>query len=81
MIRDRDAKFPGLFDGVLKDVGIEVIFGGIQATLTDRTRASRTPDRYTHSPTPIDDPDKLSHLGIRRHDRLGRILHAYKHAA
>ncbi|GAA0895002.1 hypothetical protein GCM10009574_066330 [Streptomyces asiaticus] len=24
---------------------------------------------------------KLSHLGIRRHDRLGGILHAYKHAA
>ena len=32
-------------------------------------------------PTPINDPDKLSHLGIRRHDHLGGILHEYQHAA
>ncbi|KAK1184509.1 integrase core domain-containing protein [Streptomyces sp. NBS 14/10] len=32
-------------------------------------------------PTPIHHRDKLSHLDIRRHDRLGGILHEYKHAA
>ena len=32
-------------------------------------------------PTPINDPDKLSQLDIRRHDRLGGILHEYRHAA
>ncbi|MYU10071.1 integrase, partial [Streptomyces sp. SID8361] len=30
MIRDRDGKFPGLFDDVLKDAGIEVVLTGIQ---------------------------------------------------
>nr|WP_246096030.1 integrase core domain-containing protein [Streptomyces botrytidirepellens] len=32
-------------------------------------------------PTSIDDPDALARLDIRRHDRLGGILHAYQHAA
>ncbi|MFI0730316.1 integrase core domain-containing protein [Streptomyces sp. NPDC021225] len=32
-------------------------------------------------PPPIDDPDELAHLKIRRHDRLGGILHEYRHAA
>ncbi|MGW3571617.1 integrase core domain-containing protein [Streptomyces sp. NPDC000941] len=122
MIRDRDGKFPGLFDDVLKDAGIEVILTGIQMPrmnsimerwvqtckheLLDRTliwnqhhllHALREFEQFynTHRPhqgianarplhplpTPIDDPDKLSHLDIRRHDRLGGILHAYKHAA
>lgn len=30
LIRDRDGKFPGLFDAVLKDAGIEVVLSGIQ---------------------------------------------------
>ena len=30
MIRDRDGKFPGLFDAVLADAGIEVVLSGIQ---------------------------------------------------
>src|ERR1700730_4705152 len=30
MIRDRDGKFPGLFDSVLADAGIEVVLSGIQ---------------------------------------------------
>jgi putative transposase len=30
MIRDRDGKFPGLFDAVLKDAGIEVVLSGVQ---------------------------------------------------
>jgi transposase InsO family protein len=32
-------------------------------------------------PEPITDPDRLTHLNIHRHDRLGGILHEYKHAA
>ena len=30
MIRDRDGKFPGLFDTVLKDAGIETVLSGVQ---------------------------------------------------
>jgi putative transposase len=32
-------------------------------------------------PQPITEPDRLAHLDIRRHDRLGGILHEYRHAA
>jgi hypothetical protein len=32
-------------------------------------------------PEPITAPDQLAHLNIYRHDRLGGILHEYKHAA
>ena len=32
-------------------------------------------------PSPITEPDRLNHLDIRRHDRLGGILHEYHHAA
>ncbi|MEE4598917.1 helix-turn-helix domain-containing protein [Streptomyces sp. DSM 41524] len=123
MIRDRDGKFPALFDAVLKDTGIEVILTGIQMPvrmnsimerwvqtcrheLLDRTpiwnqrhllHALREFEEFYNShrphqgianarplhplPTPINDPDKLRHLDIRRHDRLGGILHEYRHAA
>ena len=30
LIRDRDGKFPALFDAVLKDAGIEVVLSGVQ---------------------------------------------------
>jgi transposase InsO family protein len=32
-------------------------------------------------PQPITEPDRLAHLDIRRRDRLGGILHEYRHAA
>jgi transposase InsO family protein len=32
-------------------------------------------------PDPITDPTKIAHLDIRRHDRLGGLLHEYEHAA
>jgi hypothetical protein len=32
-------------------------------------------------PPPITDPDQIADLEIRRHQRLGGILHGYKHAA
>ncbi|GAA2354774.1 hypothetical protein SVIO_028920 [Streptomyces violaceusniger] len=122
MIRDRDGKFPGMFDDVLKDAGIEVILTGIQMPrmnsiterwvqtcrheLLDRTliwnqrhllHALRQFEQFynTHRPhqgianarpmhplpSPITDPDKLTHLDIRRRDRLGSLLHEYHHAA
>jgi hypothetical protein len=30
---------------------------------------------------PITDPEQITHLDIRRHHRLGGILHEYQHAA
>ncbi|MBB4786871.1 transposase InsO family protein [Streptomyces rapamycinicus] len=122
MIRDRDGKFPALFDALLKDTGIEVVLTGIQMPrmnsimerwvqtcrheLLDRTliwnqrhllHALREFEEFYNShrphqgianarplhplPTPIDDPEKLSHLDIRRHDRLRGILHEYKPVA
>lgn len=30
LIRDRDGKFPGLFDAMPKDAGIEVVLSGVQ---------------------------------------------------
>lgn len=122
MIRDRDGKFPALFDAVLKDTGIEAVLTGIQMprmkSITERwvqTRRHEPLDRtliwnqrhLRHAlrefeqfykfhrphqgianarplrplPTPIDDPDKLNDLDIRRHDRFGGILHEYRHAA
>ncbi|WP_309147774.1 hypothetical protein [Streptomyces sp. NTH33] len=32
-------------------------------------------------PAPIEDPDRISRLDIRRRARLGGTLHAYQHAA
>ncbi len=32
-------------------------------------------------PAPIADPDKMARLDIRRRDRLGGILHEYRHPA
>jgi len=30
MIRDRDGKFPGLFDAILADAGIDVVLSGVR---------------------------------------------------
>jgi putative transposase len=30
LIRDRDGKFPGLFDAILGDAGIEIVLSGVQ---------------------------------------------------
>jgi putative transposase len=35
MIRDRDGKFPALFDAVLKDAGIEVVLSGVRMPRTN----------------------------------------------
>ena len=122
LIRDRDGKFPGLFDAVLKDAGIEVVLSGVQMPrmnavmerwvltcrreLLDRTLiwnhqhllhalrefgqfynchrphqgiANARPLRALPSPIPLTDVD--ARLRVRRRDRLGGILHEYRHVA
>jgi transposase InsO family protein len=122
LIRDRDGKFPELFDAVLADAGIKVVFTGVRMPrmnaimerwvqtcrreLLDRTliwnqhhllRALREFEAFynTHRPhqglenarpllplpPPIADPDQITQLKIRRHQRLGGILNEYQHAA
>ncbi|MFF7602488.1 integrase core domain-containing protein [Streptomyces mirabilis] len=44
-----------------------------------RTLAGAAPLRPL--PEPITQSDRLTHLDVRRHDRLGGILHEYQHVA
>jgi putative transposase len=122
LIRDRDSKFPGLFDDALKDAGIEIVLSGVQMPrmnalmerwvqtcrreLLDRTliwnqrhllRALREFEQFYNShrphqgianarplralPSPIPEPTAVTRLHIHRRDRLGGILHEYRHAA
>ncbi|WP_329467289.1 integrase core domain-containing protein [Streptomyces sp. NBC_01431] len=122
LIRDRDAKFPALFDQILSDAGIQVVPCGIRIPrmnsimerwvptcrreLLDRTliwnerhlrQALREFEHHynTHRPhqamnqaaplravpEPITDPGPIARLDIRRHDRPGRTIHEYRHAA
>ncbi len=122
LIRDRDAKFPPLFDEILAQAGIQVVLSGIRMprmnsvmerwvrtcrhAVLDRTmiwnqrhllhalREYETHYNYTRAhqamqqaaplravPTPITDPQRIADLNIRRHDRLGGIIHEYQHAA
>jgi putative transposase len=122
LIRDRDGKYPALFDTILADTGIEVVLSGVQMPrmnavmerwiqtcrreLLDRTlvwnqphllHALREYERHYNAhrphcginnarplhplPAPITDPDAITHLNVRRCDRLGGILHEYEHAA
>jgi putative transposase len=122
LIRDRDGKFPALFDAVLNDAGIDVVLSGIRMPrmnaimerwvptcrreLLDRTliwnqrrllHALHEFEQFYNGhrphqgienarplyplPTTAVDPDKIACLVIRRHDRLGGILHEYEHAA
>jgi putative transposase len=122
LIRDRDGKFPDLFDTVLKDAGIEVVLSGVQMPrmnaimerwvqtcrreLLDRTliwnqaqllRALSEFEQFYNAhrphqgigngrplralPAPITEPGAATRLHIHRRDRLGGILHEYRHAA
>jgi putative transposase len=122
LIRDRDGKYPALFDQVLADAGITVVLSGVQMPrmnavmerwvrtcrreLLDRTliwnqrhllHALREFEVFYNEhrphqgianarplaplPEPITNPDRLAHLNIHRHDRLGGILREYQHAA
>ncbi|MGW0885581.1 integrase core domain-containing protein [Streptomyces sp. NPDC002671] len=122
LIRDRDGKFPALFDEVLKDAGIDVVLSGVRMPrmnstmerwvqtcrreLLDRTliwnqhhllHALREFGHFYNShrahqgianarplhplPMPITDPARIVGLDARRHDRLGGVLHEYRHGA
>jgi transposase InsO family protein len=122
LIRDRDGKFPALFDTILANAGIEVVLSGVRMPrmnsimerwvqtcrreLLDRTliwnqqhllHALREFEEHYNShrphqgianarplhqlPAQIIDPGQITRLDIRRHERLGGILHEYQHAA
>ncbi|MGW7419076.1 integrase core domain-containing protein [Streptomyces sp. NPDC054813] len=122
LIRDRDGKFPALFDTILNDAGIEVVLSGVRMPrmnsimerwvqtcrreLLDRTliwnqrhllHALREFEEHYNShrphqgianarplhplPMPVTEPEQITHLDIRRRERLGDILHEYQHAA
>jgi putative transposase len=122
LIRDRDGKFPDLFDALLKDAGIEIVLSGVRIPrmnaimerfvltcrreLPDRTliwnqrhllHALREFERFYNFhrphqgignarplralPAPIPVTDAVGGLRINRRDRLGGVLHEYRHAA
>jgi transposase InsO family protein len=122
LIRDRDGKYPKLFDALLADTGIKVVLTGVHMPrmnaimerwiqtcrheLLDKMlmwnqahllRALRHYEQHYNShrphrgissarplkplPEPIPDPHRITHLDIRRRDRLGGIIHKYEHAA
>ncbi|MFE5586369.1 integrase core domain-containing protein [Kitasatospora sp. NPDC056531] len=122
LIRDRDGKFPELFDAVLQNAGIEIVLSGVRMPrmnsiterwvqtcrreLLDRTliwdqrhllHALREFEKFYNQhrphqgianarplralPEPIDSPEQIARLDIRRTDRLGGLLHEYQHAA
>jgi putative transposase len=122
LIRDRDGKFPALFDTVLADAGIETVLSGVRMPrmnsimerwvqtcrreLLDRTLIWNQPHllhalrefeqfynghrphqgianaRPLHPlPAVLTAPDQNATFHIRRRDRLGGVLHEYRHAA
>jgi putative transposase len=122
LIRDRDGKYPALFDAILADTGITVVLSGVrmprmnaimerwiqscrrelldrmlvcnQAHLLHALRQyelhynAHRPHRGISNarplqplPEPITDSGTITHLKIRRRDRLGGIIHEYQHAA
>ncbi|MEV5880531.1 integrase core domain-containing protein [Streptomyces sp. NPDC052101] len=121
LIRDRDTKYPALFDQILADAGIQVVLTGVRMPrmnaimerwvqtcrheLLDRTlvwnerhllRALREFEQHHNehrphqamnqaaplraTPEPLD-PGQITRLRIRRTDRLGGVVHEYRHAA
>jgi putative transposase len=122
LLRDRDGKYPDLFDAILADTGITVVLSGVQVPrmnsimerwiqscrheLLDRTliwnqahllHALREYERHHNLhrphrgisnarplrplPIPITDLATITHLPIRRRDRLSGLIHQYEHAA
>lgn len=88
LIRDRDAKFTAAFYHVFTSDGIQVI-----RTPTPRTGAGRLrralqlarPHRSLDLQTPLPAPRPPARPGsigqIERVDRLGGLIHEYRHAA
>ena len=121
LIRDRDAKYPVLFDQILADAGIQAVLTGVRMPrmnsimerwaqtcrheLLDRTliwnehhlrRALREFEQHHNAhrphqamnqaaplravPEPLE-PEQIHRLNIRRSDRLGGVIHEYRHAS
>ncbi|WP_052443015.1 integrase core domain-containing protein [Streptacidiphilus neutrinimicus] len=121
LIRDRDAKYPALFDPILADAGIQVVLTGFRMPrmnsvmerwaqtcrheFLDRTlipneshlrRALSEFEQHHNAhrphqamnqaaplravPEPLD-AGQITRLDIRRRDRLGGVIHEYRHAA
>lgn len=105
LIRDRDGKYPELFDAVLADAGIKIVLTGVRELL-DRILIWNQPHLLhalcefeafynqhrphrgianarpcTPLPPSITDLDQITHLDIRRHQRLSGILNEYENAA
>jgi putative transposase len=122
LIRDRDGRYPALFDAILADTGITVVLSGVRMprmnaimerwiqncrremldrmlvwNLTHLLHAMHQYEQHYNShrphrgisnarplhplPEPITNPDTITHLTVRRRDRLGGIIHEYQHAA
>lgn len=43
LIRDRDGKYPALFDAVLSDAGVQVVFTGVRDTANERDHGALDP--------------------------------------
>lgn len=122
LIRDRDGKYPPMFDTILNDTGIAVVLTGVRmprmnaimerwirtcrhelldrALIWNQTHLLHALRQYeqhynTHRPhrgisnsrplrplpEPITDLATITHIHIRRRDRLGGVIHEYHHAA
>ncbi len=86
IIRDRDGKYPALFDTVLADSGIELVHSALREfeTFYNAHRPHQgiaNARRLAPLASPITDLDQLAQLRIHRRDRLDGLLHEYEHAA
>ncbi|MET8760660.1 hypothetical protein [Lentzea sp. NPDC004782] len=82
LIRDRDGKYPGLIDEILGGAGIATILTGVRVprmnAIMERSLAAAAPWRARLQPL---GPDRIERLVVLRRDRLGGVLHEYRHAA
>jgi transposase InsO family protein len=122
LIRDRDGKYPALFDAILADAGITIVLSGVRMprmnSIMERwiqacrhellnrmlvwngahlLHALREYERHYNRHRPhrgienarpphplperVTDPATITRLHVRRHDRLGGLLHEDEHPA
>jgi hypothetical protein len=64
--------------GVERAWGAVSVEGGSRSQPASKGPLAPLPEPITE---PITEPDRIAHLNIHRRDRLGGVLHEYKHAA